>query len=819
MVNPHAAWVKDGDIIEDLTDLGLSYVDGSFTPASSNSVILTLDTATPKMLVVKLPDDNNPATTDDELGTSSASFQFKTTVDNKDDYAYNTITGRDYTNTAEFSGHVRENRVSTGDAQEAESSSTAKQKVVSEVLAKRGEYDYRDNRITWTMTLNQNAMPMEDVALKDTIPAGQAFVEGSVRLNGGSTGFTANHENGVLEIALTGAVNTQQTVIYKTEVDPDLISAFRTESSITLSNAIVLERGGGFTDLPLSANVKVNNQLMKKTAPAQGSNDYIEFTIDINPHGITLDGIALKDVLPEGLALDVGSVRLYEANVNKNGVLSATASYLTADGLGLSLDPEENSFTFKLPDGKGKYRLAYGCDIVDRSKAPFDNSASLSGGDVGGSTSSGSVSVGAGGGGGGGTGIDSRKAQINITKEESIRPGLDMSGIRFGLFQTIGGREQCVLEETTDTDGKLTFYPLALNQAYTIRELDVREGYSPVVVTSSGNIALESFTVTPTKPKSLETLDMLIQNVPATADVGFTNINDWGRRLGGCDFRLVDLTVGSSIDTTCTSDQNGNVSFGSMPMGRYRLSQTTASIPGHTPNRAPHIVDIKADGSYSIYPEAGGEPLTGQLVNEVNKVDVSINVFAEDTGSPLEGVLFNAVDSNGKIVGQGYSDKNGDVLFGKLAVGEDYTIIEAKNKEYMPSPNQLISIPLNASSQVGEPFLRIEWPKTRKQYMESSRPDVPDNPNRSDTPDDPDIPDIPDSSGNATPDQPDIRDNGSSAPKDTIDPIDDSVIDQKDSNPKTGDTSNPSGWIAILALSAFQALFLVRKFFKQYMRQ
>ena len=74
-VNPEKVNFKSGTITDDLSDLGQTYVDNSFSAEDSGLIQLDINDSTNKFLTITVG----------ELGTDSSTFTFKTTVDEPED--------------------------------------------------------------------------------------------------------------------------------------------------------------------------------------------------------------------------------------------------------------------------------------------------------------------------------------------------------------------------------------------------------------------------------------------------------------------------------------------------------------------------------------------------------------------------------------------------------------------------------------------------------------------------------------------------------------------------------------------------------------
>lgn len=442
-VNPNKVHVLNGTVTDDLTTAGLTYA-GNFT---SDNPAVTLDTAssTNKNIVVNVG----------ELKNTTASYTFKTTVDDSKGWAYNTP-GKDYTNTATFKGEVQP--VGSTPSIQVERSASAIQPVTSQVLSKSFvSYDRDAKEITWSITVNQNKMPMTNVILLDKINEFQSYVPGSL-----SQGTPEVLADGTLQITL-GTIGDTVNLTYRTKLDVDSCPDFKTQAFVTVSNSVTLTRDD-YGEVKTTASGEIGNAILSKDGKLN-NNGTISYTVKINPNGLTLTGMSLTDKLPDGLQVDPDTIKLYHANASFSKEAEATGWTLTLDGA-------KNSFTVALPDGNGRYVLEYTCDILDTSKSPFSNHIAFDGDNIGGDAGQDSNSQSAGAGGGGGGGSAAKKATLKIT---------GTPGAVFVLYSKINGVDVVLEQGTVAKDGTLRFSTkLKTTKSYFIRQDSAPEGYAPL---------------------------------------------------------------------------------------------------------------------------------------------------------------------------------------------------------------------------------------------------------------------------------------------------------------------------------------------------
>ena len=203
----------------------------------------------------------------------------------------------------------------------------------STVLEKKSVgFNYNDHTVTWQITVNQNKMSMTDVVVTDTILQYQSFVASLTVKVGSSAAMTYNAtsaedpapgrykltDNGdgttTLKINL-GDLNEQADIEFKTVVDVDNNTDFKTETTVTVGNSVSLSNNYGNNIASASNTQTIDNKALVKSGTYDAAEDVIKYTVNINPHGMDLTSVELEDQLEEGLKLKPESVKLYEARV------------------------------------------------------------------------------------------------------------------------------------------------------------------------------------------------------------------------------------------------------------------------------------------------------------------------------------------------------------------------------------------------------------------------------------------------------------------------------------------------------------------------
>lgn len=221
----------------------------------------------------------------------------------------------------------------------------------------------RGGCVTWKLTINTNKTTgLGAVTVTDTLPAGMTYVDDSAIFTAGTT--SVNGSNISVDIRDTaegrqtvtwklGATdeNTncdvngkEATLTYWTKVDYDMLTdgkkAFLTQDSIGFKNSAALWSDAYAAEPSEAVSTAVlDNTVLNKTHTLTGNK--ASYKVALNPYGISIaepgyTKLYLEDRMPAGLALDLDSVKLYQAGCTvkrSNGLygISLDQSVLVSD--------------------------------------------------------------------------------------------------------------------------------------------------------------------------------------------------------------------------------------------------------------------------------------------------------------------------------------------------------------------------------------------------------------------------------------------------------------------------------------------------------
>ena len=260
----------------------------------------------------------------------------------------------------------------------ADVSATASIPASSNVLTKEHvSYDPVTKKLTWRLIINSNETDLGDVIITDDLVDGLSCNAEDATLNGGSfTGANTFTVDGTKNITINLTnVKTKQTITFTTTVDVDT-EAFRTKDKVDFTNTAKLTSQTNPKIVKSETSLTLSNKALSKTAIKNEQSLTADYTVKLNPLGMDLlnglptgQKLQLEDTLPDGLYLDLDSVKLYNAGVLKTTNSSNTYTVeLTPVGVpidtAISYDAASRTLTVDIPDASKGYILTYKTYIV-----------------------------------------------------------------------------------------------------------------------------------------------------------------------------------------------------------------------------------------------------------------------------------------------------------------------------------------------------------------------------------------------------------------------------------------------------------------------
>ena len=407
-VNPNNVNVTSGTIVDDLSgsDLAHRYIREGIevttardtvdkavrdamgaTSIDSDITAGTTVTLTDTELKIKLGTKGTDPTLA-SIGKESFSFLVTTYASDPKIWAGNSE--REYVNKV-----VMPNTETTVDnkllAKSSEDSDA--KKITTNVLKKsNGVYDADTKKITWTLTVNENAVDLKDVVITDQLstllscdPADAKL--GGVDFDGTDNKFTVD-STGKITINLK-EVSTTKTITYQTLVDVNA-PEFKTSKTITITNQASITSGSNAEKNDSNnVSVTIENDVINKTVdkvPQNKDDIVVNYIVEINPLGMDLLGgqtgsLRIMDTLASGLYLDMDTVKIYSATRSKPTGSPYKVKLTKGNEIPnpeVTYDSGTNAFSLVIPDPKESYILEYSAYVV-RAGVELKNNVELKG--------------------------------------------------------------------------------------------------------------------------------------------------------------------------------------------------------------------------------------------------------------------------------------------------------------------------------------------------------------------------------------------------------------------------------------------------------
>lgn len=459
------------------------------------------------------------ATTDNALRTVQT-FYVKTKIDPQ---VYGQNVNRNFSNQATATIYDKD----TGLALDT-STSTRNVLITNNVITKASSV-YNGNttqngqnpRLNYTITINENLMPLSDVIVSDDL----SKIATEFKKSGASTytsisgvkwryvpgSMVITKDNGTLDnldlsdIAAGAAyandllsidfgagtqVNDKYKITFTIEMDV-------TQNAIFEQNGLIRVKGNigdisatglktGTVSTPATGNsADIKNEVLGKYGTHSVAEQQIVWTINLNQHNLGLANGRVVDILPAGLTLDPTSLRLYENVIGTDGnfvtgsaILSQGTSVPVAYTYQLSTDPATPGrfvLTVTLPEDDKAYILRFATDVhASLLGTQITNSAYYVGETLPADNTNTSIMTLSGTSGGGST----TKSSVVVYKN-SKDDGTQLSGAVFALYWLRGGdpNDAVFVRNQTTVSGVATFFGLTRGEQYTISEVTPPNGY------------------------------------------------------------------------------------------------------------------------------------------------------------------------------------------------------------------------------------------------------------------------------------------------------------------------------------------------------
>ncbi len=371
------------------------------------------------------------------------------------------------------------------------------------------DYDYSTRELEWKIDVNYDFMKLEDVVLEDTIMAGafadkvivKTYKNGDVTHvaettqlsttpNQAGMFYSYNEQSKMLTINIGDIPrNTKYDVMVYTVLDEDdeindngtIKTLANYNGTIEVGNKVTMKKTGS-SPVTVEATGTIDNKILEKSGKVTGAG-VASYEIKLNqPQTGWPQQSEVIDIMSPGMALDVASIKLYEASVAADGTMTATNEVdkslyerkhsILEDGNADGEQAGSTKLVVILPENAGNkaYILKYDAVLEeDTTYDKFTNKVKLQGVTSQETNTDTEISEQELRGYGGATLITYSKVKL-IKQNESQEA---LKGAEFVLL--LNGEE--VARQTTDANGEIIFSYLTPGETYTIKEVKAPEGY------------------------------------------------------------------------------------------------------------------------------------------------------------------------------------------------------------------------------------------------------------------------------------------------------------------------------------------------------
>ena len=192
------------------------------------------------------------------------------------------------------------------------------------------DYVVEGEIITYTITISNTGDLSKDVVVRDNIPEGTSFVEGSVKVNNADT---ENTEDNLAEgITVNVPKQGKTTITFEVTVN-NLVDVY--ERTVTNKATVDEKETNEVTEEVKKAHVRIEKTSNPATGEKVTLGDEITYTISLNNEGTAPSRLVVTDRIPEGTSYVEGSIKVNSAD------LGHTLSDLTTNGIEVTVPAGE----------------------------------------------------------------------------------------------------------------------------------------------------------------------------------------------------------------------------------------------------------------------------------------------------------------------------------------------------------------------------------------------------------------------------------------------------------------------------------------------
>ena len=185
------------------------------------------------------------------------------------------------------------------------------------------DYAVEGEKITYTITVTNDGGLDKNVVVKDELPAGTTFVEGSIKVNGLPTQNTEDNLKAGITVnvpAKDGATVGTATVSFDVTVNPLEGEDLANLSREIINTALVDDNPTNeVTETVNKADVKYSKSSMPEAGSTVTANNEITYIITLdNSTGKAPTTVVVKDTIPEGTTFVPGSIKVKDSSTGNS---------------------------------------------------------------------------------------------------------------------------------------------------------------------------------------------------------------------------------------------------------------------------------------------------------------------------------------------------------------------------------------------------------------------------------------------------------------------------------------------------------------------
>ena len=229
--------------------------------------------------------------------------------------------------------------------------------------------------IRWEVSVNPNGRSPFNATVKDVLPDGLTYIEGSAQItdeqygNTPGLGVSQNGQEIRFDIDNSKPNSGYTKLVFYTSYDGTVYgNPINSSSSKVIDNTVIVTPDGE-TDTGAKGSVTLKPNVLTKTGSTDAANGCVNWTVTINAERLNIGGTTYNDILGTGIS------GLTQAEMD--ALKTQIESQLPA---GVTCTVDENGFKFTFPAGyQDKLVLTYQTPIKDYTVSQFTNEGKLTG--------------------------------------------------------------------------------------------------------------------------------------------------------------------------------------------------------------------------------------------------------------------------------------------------------------------------------------------------------------------------------------------------------------------------------------------------------